>query len=112
MNHTPRIPREFPDYDLATLPALLDGMEDVSWHNDICPSFRYGSLLIFIDYAETEDRECPDQDRYTVLRLDADGCVTDDGPALITDEWRDVLAFINAQTTPFISSATGRAVSL
>ena len=35
------IASEFPDYPKASLPPLWD-WEDVSWHNDACPSFKRG----------------------------------------------------------------------
>ena len=32
----PNVIKEFPDYDLATLPPIPSGWVDSSWHNDIC----------------------------------------------------------------------------
>ena len=49
---------EFPDYD-AELP-VLQGFEDSSWHNDVCPSLLNDAkgLVVFCDYADAERREC------------------------------------------------------
>lgn len=48
---------EFPD--MTDMPALPEGFEDTSWHNDICPSYTSDKLglSIFIDYPKVEDRE-------------------------------------------------------
>lgn len=49
--------REFPEYPVDSLPEIPADWEDVSWHNDACPSFsvptREGDdLRIFIDYPD------------------------------------------------------------
>ena len=50
---------EFPDYDDAI--TLPEGWRDVSWHNDICPSFEKDlndvTYKIFCDYKDPERRE-------------------------------------------------------
>jgi hypothetical protein len=32
--------QEFPNFDPATMPEIPTGWEDISWHNDACPSLR------------------------------------------------------------------------
>jgi len=59
---------EFPDFDPADMPAIPDGFDDVSWHNDTCPSFlndRAG-LIIFVDFADPDRREFPECPRFTL----------------------------------------------
>lgn len=50
---------EFPDYPAADMPVMPEGFEDVSWHNDTCPSFlnEDEGLIIFADYADVQKRE-------------------------------------------------------
>lgn len=59
---------EFPDFDAATMPAIPAGFEDVSWHNDTCPSFlnETAGLIIFVDFANPSDREFPETVRFTL----------------------------------------------
>lgn len=66
---------EFPDFD-AVLPTL-EGWEDVSWHNDICPSLEHvlegGMILrLWVDYYDPEKREM-DQQRYSLVLCDKEG---------------------------------------
>ncbi|SOZ17211.1 hypothetical protein [Cupriavidus taiwanensis] len=63
--------RQFPDYDVSTLPEIPAGFGDTSWRNDACPSFtdEARGLQIFIDYAEAADRE-PNAVRYSLRELD------------------------------------------
>jgi hypothetical protein len=59
---------EFPDYDDTLIfPA---GWEDISWHNDACPSFIkvFGDVTfrIYCDYKDMQKRDCPDWTRFGV----------------------------------------------
>lgn len=57
---------EFPDFDLATLPAIPEGFVDHSWHNEICPCYVNEALglTIMVDYPNAEDREFPESFRF------------------------------------------------
>jgi hypothetical protein len=50
---------EFPDFDYTI--TMPDGWQDVSWHNDVCPSFEktFGNVTykIFCDFANPQRRE-------------------------------------------------------
>lgn len=50
---------EFPDFTAADMPRIPEGFEDVSWHNDSCPSFlnERAGLMIFVERIAPEDRE-------------------------------------------------------
>lgn len=87
---------EFPDFPAADMPAIPEGFHDSSWHNDACPSIEGNRLKVFIDYADVAQRELgEDSDRFIVLRLDSEGCLTGDNPLLATDDWQAVLALID-----------------
>jgi hypothetical protein len=59
---------EFPDYDdTLTLP---EGWQDMSWHNDACPSFdrKVGDInfRIYCDYSDPDRREMQGEPRFVV----------------------------------------------
>lgn len=81
---------EFPDFDPATMPAIPSGWQDVSWHNDSCPSFEVPGTgaQVFVDFADPTLREIKKGPRFFVL---GEGATT----TLFTgDDWSAVLAFI------------------
>jgi hypothetical protein len=52
----------FPDFDYD-VPQLPDGFVDVSWHNNVSPSFEKPlkdglCLTLWIDYTDESKREC------------------------------------------------------
>lgn len=64
--------KEFPDYQLATLPASFPtGLEDTSWHNDAMPSFQcnLSGAHLFVDYADKALSERPEAPRYRLDQL-------------------------------------------
>src|ERR1700759_3198946 len=84
---------EFPDFDAdgaAKLDSLLANPEawvDVSWHNDTCPSIMCDVFVLYADYADPTQREFEEAPRFTMH--------CEDVILLMTDDWADVLAFIN-----------------
>jgi hypothetical protein len=95
-----RLQSEFPDFDIATLPAIPLHWEDSSWHNDVCPSFTIGdSVCVFIDYANPQQREVQGDDgpRFSVLELD-EGQHTGGEALLHSDSFDDVLRKVAEQT--------------
>lgn len=86
--------KEFPDFPPDDMPALPEGFEDTSWHQDICPSYSDGMTLIYIDYRDFALREFEGTyPRFNVQPM-RDGIeVTGDG-GLQTDDWEEVLAYI------------------
>jgi len=104
---------EFPDFDPRDMPTIPAGWNDVSWHNDACPSFACGRhdsmLVVYVDYREPADRELQDGKRFNILHqieaVDATGdCV------LETDSWREVLDFVqNCDHDALIKAATDQA---
>lgn len=87
------IASEFPDYPTASLPDT-SGMRDCSWHNDTCPSFRKDDFIVWVDWPNDADRECPGGHRFIVCQLDNEGCLTEDPPVLETDDWAEVRAIL------------------
>jgi hypothetical protein len=67
--------REFPDFDVATLPPLPDGFTCTAWHNESCPTWhegdsshepKAGDLMLAIDYADNARREMPGGQRFNL----------------------------------------------
>lgn len=75
----PQLQKEFPDYDVLSVPEALlvdPAFADISWHNDVCPSFKVEATgeTIFVDFPrhqadrrESQDAESP---RFVVYRSD------------------------------------------
>ena len=84
----------FPDFDVNTLPAIPETWVDGSWHHDVCPAFFIGegdsAVQVFIDFVNAAEREMPDTTRFCVLMPD--------GTTFGSDDWSEVLSFINTQT--------------
>lgn len=82
----------FPDFPAADLPAIPAGFEDISWRNDACPHFHNEALdlAIWCDYADAEQREMPDTNRFLLT--------TGEGELIVaSDSWDDILTAINAR---------------
>lgn len=64
---------EFPDYDDTLI--LPEGWQDVSWHNDACPSFdrKFGNInfRIYCEYKDPNKRESLGDMRFIVYYEDA-----------------------------------------
>lgn len=92
-----QLAREFPDFDLATLPAIPASWVDTSWHNDACPSFcasgdgsgESDEIRIFIDYEDPEIRECPDASRFAAALYRVDSPEVD--LIYLGDDWAELL---------------------
>ena len=82
---------EFPDFPAGDMPAIPDGFEDVSWHNDAMPRFEGHGVRIWVDYADKTLREYEDGARFSVCKIEDEN---DSRAYLSTDEWAAVLAFI------------------
>ncbi len=89
MNATPKYLIEFPDF--RDMPTLPDFLEDISWNNDSCPSFRdsVSGCILFVEYFNPADREYPESSRFEVITAEGNS-------TLSTDNLRDALAFILA----------------
>ena len=53
---------EFPNFDYD-IPQIPEGFVDVSWHNNVSPSFERklddnNSITLWVDYADENKREC------------------------------------------------------
>lgn len=92
-----RLRREFPDYDIATLPTLPEGYVDASSYIDAAPSFENEErgLKVYVDYAEYADRESGRSQRFCVSRYDEEAGDYED-VALSTNDWDEVMRFLTA----------------
>lgn len=62
-------------------------LEDVSWHNDVCPSFAWtgrahdgDDVRIWVDHPDRMKREYPEHPRYAIQRDSGSG------PSIMTDD--------------------------
>lgn len=81
--------KEFPDFPASDIPAIPEGFEDVSWHNDSCPSFlnEAAGLIIFVEREDPEEREFTEVTRFNL-------CGWDQGTAellLGSEDFEDIL---------------------
>jgi hypothetical protein len=61
---------DFPESDMPTLPAAF---VDSSWHNNTCPTFNLGKdYSLWINYADSAQREFPEMQRFGVEFLPDD----------------------------------------
>ena len=77
----------FPEYDTATLPAIPERWVDISWCNDVCPSWQAYGYQIFVDFANPDDRELGGE-RFSVCDIEFGDCL------LSTDNWAEVLEYV------------------
>jgi hypothetical protein len=87
---------EFPDFPPADLPAIPQGFEDNSWHNDSCPNFISAELglRIWIDFADSKQRDIMEGSRFTLEPSDNEDNITD---AICSDEWPVILEAIEEE---------------
>jgi hypothetical protein len=90
-DHTSLI-REFPDFDIATLPAIPEGFVAAHWRYEPCPHWTKRRLNLFVDFVDRDVREFPDSERFSLYwARDAEG--TGDLLLLVsTDDWGVILA--------------------
>ncbi len=92
-----RLRREFPDYDITTLPTLPEGFVDSSSYIDAAPSFenQERGLKVYVDYANYADRESGRSQRFCVSRYDEESD-DDEDVVLSTNDWAEVIRFLAA----------------
>ena len=79
---------EFPDFDWE-VPACVTtdwGFEDVSWHNDSCPSFQCDVFMLYVDFTDPLKREFVDLAKFVMT--------DEEHVVLETDNWEDVRTFV------------------
>lgn len=84
---------EFPDFAASTMPAIPADWDDISWHNDACPSFQTpNGLRVFVDYSDPAQREFQRHgERFNVQRENENG---ESDMLLATDDWQQVIAVV------------------
>lgn len=91
---------EFPDFDLDV--AIPASWNDISWHNDVCPSWYAGFtkeghiIKVWVDYTDPNEREFPEIDRFGVVIHTEDGDEVDGADVHAGNDWDAVLAFVVA----------------
>lgn len=88
---------EFPDFPAADMPTIPAGFEDVSWHNNMCPSFASDAfgLEIWIDFANPAKREYEGEYPRFSVSQQRNG-VEYSGPSIQADSWDEILAFVES----------------
>lgn len=99
------LPRSLEDQDLADFigmgfapPQIPPDWINVTWSNDVCPSWKIGLLTIWADHPVPEEREVASLERFSVCVSGwnpEEGEDTESGvTALKTDDWAEVLKFV------------------
>lgn len=90
---------EFPDHDYEII--LPEGYEDISWHNDACPSIcktidKDHAIVIYCDYKDPAKRRdgCGIGLQF-VVAFEEDGLI-DDASILQFEKFEDALAYANS----------------
>jgi len=94
--------REFPDFDMATLPSIPETFTCYAWHQDSCPVWydgnpaepKAGLLMLAIDFDDPELREYPESERFTLHLSLRDGQYP--SPLMFTNKWEDIKAALKA----------------
>lgn len=95
---------EFPDFGDVDV-TIPDGFQDLSWHNDTCPSFGMELpgypesdprwIRVFIDYADKTKSEHPDNPRFLAV---VDGELgSEPATQLASDAWKAVVGWLKAE---------------
>lgn len=102
---TPKWHAEFPEFAPADMPTIPADWQDMSWHNDACPSFAFmiggegdsnNTLArVWVDWVDPADREGGTDSKRFLVTYEADDGTTFD--ALQTDDWAEVLAYVEAR---------------
>jgi len=100
---------EFPDYPAEDMPAMPEGFEDTSWHNDVCPSFSSSHFTIWIDYRDPALREHGGAYPRFCVQPMKDGAECS-GPTIQTDDWQAVLDFVSHPNCRHRDDGRGRCI--
>ena len=93
-DETEKMRAQFPDYDDPGFEPIA-GFEDVSHHNDACPTFldHEHGLYLQADYVDPAKRDDPERPRFALTHVDVDfdGALGDVfQPVLATDDYEEV----------------------
>ncbi|BCP55826.1 hypothetical protein K32_44430 [Kaistia sp. 32K] len=84
--------RHFPGYPESDLPEIPEEWNDQSSDCSLYPSWVVGHMRIFVEFADPKLREDPESPRFSVC----DERVHWMDELLATDNWQEVLAFVEA----------------
>ena len=94
-----KLTHEFPDMPLDSLPPIPRHWEDMSWHNEVSPSFLAYTRIdghyirVWIDYPDPADRELCVK-RYAAGWYDAEHSAYADHPFIESDDWDSILSAV------------------
>ncbi len=86
---------EFPNFNLTV--KIPNDFMDVSWHNDISPSFekilsnKY-IIMLWVNYSDPDDREISEHNQFLATILMPDKCEPEE--ALSSNNYKDILKWI------------------
>ena len=110
---------EFPTWSTSDMPTLPDGWEDASWKNNLMPLFtnKELGLGLWVDHSDPAFAEWPNQDRFGLHGIDAEGAWDGLDTQLNSNDWAVIAARIadaqdelDAQTKCVTHTDTGRGV--
>lgn len=87
---------EFPEFDPQTMPEIPEGWEDISWHNDVAPSFQVGNpegiwFRVWVDFAKEAEREFPQSThRFAIDKVNEE--MGDEETLVQSDDWAEIVA--------------------
>jgi hypothetical protein len=92
---------QFPEFELDV--EIPEGWEDISWGNDVCPSWHpMAGVRVWVDYKNPERREFPDGERFHVILEDEEGQFTRN--VVSTNEWPVVLYIVRQLQSYYLFS--------
>lgn len=82
------IEHQFPEFDIATLPPIPSTWIDLSWRNDVCPSWAIGKLRIWVDFADPKERDFEHGCRFRITDEEVSEIIFE------SNDWSEVLNFV------------------
>jgi hypothetical protein len=94
---------EFPSFDYD-IPQIPEGFADMSWRNDVCPSFtrklnETQEMVLWVDFADENRRECGGRQFTLVIQeIDNETDPLDFVSEFDTNSWDEMLNKISSIT--------------
>ena len=92
---------QFPEFDPSTLPTIPSDWEDMSWRNDVCPSWQCGAVRVWIDFADPQLREWGDCERFRITDAEVNDLL------FATDDWKAALDFVTSYNLKTVRDFVG-----
>ena len=77
------------------LEEIPNTWKDVSWGNDVCPSYSYNGWQIFIDHPDPDKRELEVPRFGVIVEANYGNQLNLDTPQLNSDDFQEVLKYVS-----------------